>query len=53
LIAKLIKDVEDFHDIYCVTGLSNNRRVLATSCDEGRKYHPDVQTELEDASEDR
>jgi hypothetical protein len=41
------------HNIFPVSGLSDNKRVLITFCDEGRKYHPDVQTELEDSSEDR
>jgi len=38
--------------VYC-TGLSENKRELTTSCDEGRKYHPDVDTEMEDSSVDR
>ena len=38
--------------LFC-PGLSDDKRVLTTRSDEGRKYHPDVDTEIEDSSLDR
>jgi hypothetical protein len=39
--------------IISLIGLSDDKRTVTTCCDEGRKYLSDVQTELEDTSEDR